>query len=163
MSIPRGMKPKPTALKLIDGNPGKRRLPNEPKPTVGELPGPPDFLSEDGRIEWERIAVELYRLGLLTTCDQNTLAAYCQAYGRWMQAERALARMAERDLQNSALLTQTSNGNVIQNPLVGIANKAASDMMRYASEFGLTPVARARLDVGPGEAPRSKFDGLFGT
>jgi len=52
-------------------------------------------------------------------------------------------------------LIKTSNGNAIQNPLVGTANKAAADMMRYAAEFGMTPSARTRIAA---EAPPESDD-----
>src|SRR5712671_6181729 len=47
------------------------------------------------------------------------IAAYCVAYGRWRTAEKALAAMASLDPVTSGLLIKTSNGNAIQNPLVG--------------------------------------------
>ena len=55
--------------------------------------------------------------------------------------------MAERDLATHGLMIRTSNGNAVQNPLVGAANKAMADMMRYAAEFGMTPSARTRIAV----------------
>jgi phage terminase small subunit len=56
----------------------------------------------------------------------------------------------------------TTNGNAIQNPLIGTANKAASDMVRYAAEFGMTPSARARISAQPPGGAGSKFHGLIG-
>jgi P27 family predicted phage terminase small subunit len=57
---------------------------------------------------------------------------------------------------------KTHDGNARRNPLVKIAADAAEDMVRYASEFGLTPVARSRLAVGVyGQPAPSKFDGLL--
>lgn len=145
----RGRKPKPTHLKLVAGNPGKRKLnPAEPIP-VRQLPNPPAELSDDAKVEWGRVSEELYRLGLLTGVDRAPLAAYCQAYGRWMQAERHIAAMAKNDQLTGGLLIRTTNGNAIQSPLVGIANKAMADMMRYAVEFGMTPSARARVSGMP--------------
>ncbi len=38
---------------------------------------------------------------------------------------------------------------------------AAEDMVRYAGEFGATPVARARIGAGVGAQPSGKFDGLI--
>jgi phage terminase small subunit len=35
-------------------------------------------------------------------------------------------------------------------------------MVRYASEFGLTPSARARLALNPQAPKKSRFDGLIG-
>ncbi|WP_210410482.1 phage terminase small subunit P27 family [Oceanicola sp. D3] len=125
-----------------------------------EVPEPPDHLNEDARAEWARIADELSALGILTRLDRGSLAAYCQAYGRWRQAEQALARMAERDATTDGLMIRTKSGNLIQNPLVGSANKAMADMMRYAAEFGLTPSARSRVEgLSPdaGWSPADEF------
>jgi P27 family predicted phage terminase small subunit len=116
----------------------------------------------DAKAEWRRISTGLYHLGLLTMVDENPLAAYCQAYARWVNAEEAIARMAERDLLTGGLMIKTSNGNAIQNPLVGTANRASSDMVRYASEFGFTPAARARIAAGIAAGGSSKFSGLIG-
>src|SRR4051812_32697332 len=57
-----GRKPTPAALKLIQGNPGKRPIRQEPQPERGDLPEPPEFLAEDAKAEWRRVAPELYRL-----------------------------------------------------------------------------------------------------
>ncbi len=158
----RGRKPRPTHLRVIEGNPGKRRLNTaEPQPTAVVLPEAPAWLNAVAKEEWARLSLELFRLRLLTTADTSTLAGYCQSYGRWVQAERAIARMAEKDQLTGGLMIKTSNGNAIQNPLVGTANTAMRDMLRFAAEFGLTPAARARLSLGA-EPPRSKFDGLVG-
>ena len=145
-----GRRPKPTYLKLVTGNPGKRPLnKNEPQPRR-RLPLPPAELYEDAKIEWRRVAGELHRLGLLTMLDRGALAAYCQAWGRWITAERALAEMAERDMLTHGLLIKTTSGNAIQNPLVGTANKAMTAMMRCAFEFGMTPSSRSRISSPQG-------------
>ena len=123
----RGRKPKPSHLKLVTGNPGKRAINTQEPVPERILPAPPPELTSEARGEWDRVAGELNRLGLLTGIDRAALAAYCQAYGRWSQAESAIARMAERDRLTGGLMIKTSNGNAIQNPLVGTANKAASD------------------------------------
>ena len=156
----RGRKPKPTHLKLVSGNAGRRPLNNaEPKHALS-IPTPPTELSGDAKMEWGRVAERLYRAGTLSDVDRAPLAAYCQAYGRWMQAERALMRLAEADKATGGLLIKTSNGNAIQNPLVGIANKAAADMVRYAAEFGMTPSARSRIKA-EGQTPGDEADQFF--
>jgi P27 family predicted phage terminase small subunit len=153
----RGRKPKPTHLKLVTGNPGKRRLnPAEPRPASAGVPAPPAELSDEAKTEWRRVARGLHRIGLLTGVDRAALAAYCQAWGRWRQAEHALAEMAMRDPLTRALMVRTKDGNLIQNPLVGIANKAMADMVRYAAEFGMTPSARSRIGAAPN--PNDKED-----
>ena len=143
----RGRKPKPTKLRVVGGNAGKRALnKKEPKPEA-HLPDPPDFLSEEALEEWQRVAAEMYDLGLLSKIDRAAFAAYCQAYGRWRQAEEALGKLAAKDKTASGLMIKTKNGNAIQNPLVGTANRAMADAMRLAAEFGMTPSSRSRIDT----------------
>jgi len=140
----RGPKPTPTNIKKLTANPGQRPLPrNEPKPR-SRRPKPPAHLNEDAAAEWARVADELDAIGILSGLDRAALGAYCQAYGRWAQAERALAKMSN---QADGLIIKTVSGNMIQNPLVGVANKAMSDMVRYAAEFGMTPSARSRVSA----------------
>jgi P27 family predicted phage terminase small subunit len=126
-------------------------------------PEPPPFLNTYAQDEWWMVAPPLHRLGLLTVVDVASLAAYCQAYGHWRTAEEALARMADRDEHMHGLPIKTVDGNARRNPLVKIASDAAEDMLRFANEFGLTPVARERLAAGgyAQPAPPSKFEGLL--
>lgn len=156
-----GLKPTPTHLKLVRGNPGKRALPKKGTeiPVVVEEISPPPFLSDDAKVEWGRMLQALVALKLVSSLDRAAFAAYCQAYGRWAQAERALATMRERDPNAAGLLVKTTGDNIIQNPLVGIANKAMADMVRYAAEFGMTPSARVRLNgSGGGGAQENPFN-----
>lgn len=157
----RGRKPVPTHLHLVRGNPSKKRLPKKEDeiPVVIEEITPPPFLSDDAKVEWGRMIGALVTLKLASQLDRAALAAYCQAYGRWAQAERALATMRERDPHSAGLLVKTTGENIVQNPLVGVANKAMGDMVRYAAEFGMTPSARARLTgAGAGGAPANPFE-----
>ncbi|WP_233866656.1 phage terminase small subunit P27 family [Paraburkholderia adhaesiva] len=144
----RGTRPKPTALKVITGNPGGRPLPErEPKPRTGVLRRP-RHLDANACAEWDRLVPELRVAGILTSIDVAVLAAYCMAYSRWIDAEEAIQRMKVRDQLTSALMIKTTNGNAIQNPLVGVANRAMLIMSRLASEFGMTPAARTRIEPG---------------
>src|SRR5205085_7950964 len=76
----RGRRPKPTRLKMLTGNPGKRPLnQDEPKPEAS-IPDCPPELSPAARQEWDRLAAELGALRMLTNLDRAALAAYCTAY-----------------------------------------------------------------------------------
>lgn len=141
----RGRKPKPTHLKLVTGNPGKRPLnTREPRRATGR-PMPPAHLTAEARTEWRRVIKLLHAVGAITTLDRAVLAVYCQAWARMVQAERALAAMAEQDPVTGALLVKTKSGNLIQNPLVGIANTAANIMNKACVEIGMTPSASTRI------------------
>lgn len=160
----RGRTPKPTHLKVIAGNPGKRPLnAQEAHPASGATPpDPPAHFTGEARAEWLRLAPELHRVGLLSNVDHNVLAAYCQCYARWRQAESALATMALSDPMSGALLIKTANGTLIQNPLVGTANKALASMLRFASEFGMTPASRSRIAADGGSNDEGPLQTLFG-
>jgi P27 family predicted phage terminase small subunit len=131
----KGRKPKPTVVKLVTGNPGRRPLnKREPKPKPG-LPTPPGHLMAEAKTEWRRVAKYLHAMGLLTALDRAAVAVYCQAYGRWVRAELALEAMAEKEPATQALLMKTKSGNLIQNPLVGVANKAMDMMLKRLFEM----------------------------
>jgi P27 family predicted phage terminase small subunit len=135
----RGRKPKPTAVKLAEGNPGKRRINGqEPKP-AGSLPDCPAHLSAEAKAEWDRIAANMNRIGLLTQVDRTTMAAYCQCYGRWVEAEQKLA-------ETPAILRMPS-GYIQQSPWLTISNKQLELMAKYMAELGLTPASRSRLAI----------------
>ena len=62
----RGRKPKPTALKKLEGNPGKRPLNElEPLPQVTMLRCP-NWLEPEAKKEWRRLAPVLIGAGILT-------------------------------------------------------------------------------------------------
>lgn len=133
----RGRKPKPTALRRAEGNPGRRGYnANEPVPPE-ELPDCPVHLNAAAEEEWHRLAEVLYRMGVLTTVDRAVLAAYCQSWGRWVEAEGKL--------KTTPMLLKTATGYVQQSPWLSIANKQLELMGRFMTELGLTPAARSRV------------------
>jgi len=76
----RGRKPKPTALKVLEGNPGKRPLnENEPVPPKGSIKCP-TWLLPEAKKEWKRLAPPLEAMGVLTIADISAFEGYCQAY-----------------------------------------------------------------------------------
>ncbi|WP_461319243.1 phage terminase small subunit P27 family [Bradyrhizobium barranii] len=135
----------------------------EPQPEIAaDVPEPPAFITGYAADEWWSAAPELYRLGLLTRIDVPALAAYCHAFGQWRMAAEALAKMQANDPIMNGMIIKTRYGDAATNPLVSIARKHAGDVIRYASEFGLTPVARTRLAAGGYvPPPPSKFEGLL--
>jgi len=135
----RGRRPKPTRLKLLSGNPGKRPLnKHEPRPDPA-VPDCPTELGPVARQEWDRLAGELEKLKILTSLDRAALAAYCGAYALWAEATEAI--------QKYGTMVKSPSGYPIQSPYVSIANRQAEIMMRIASEFGFTPASRSRIAV----------------
>jgi P27 family predicted phage terminase small subunit len=163
----RGRPKTPTNLVLLRGNPGKRPLPKgEPRPAASPaVPEPPDYLGEHAKEEWERVAGELYHLGLLTNIDLPLFEDYCQSDHYWRLAVEAMTRMAAGDPVAHSLIIKSRNGSAIQNPLFLSARQSANDFIRAGELFGMGPAARARIAAGIGgfgPRPPSKFDGLLG-
>jgi P27 family predicted phage terminase small subunit len=155
LKMTKGRKPEPTKLKILKGNPGHRKLPeNEPMPDFDIEIKPPEFLDEYALEEWNYIFEGLHAMGVICSVDRSALAAYCCSHSIW--------RKAIEELNKLGLTEQTTNGNLIQSPYVGIANKASSDMLRVAAEFGFTPSARARLGMDFSKKKKSMFEGLLG-
>ena len=112
----------------------------------------PTHLSKAAKKEWKRIAPELEKLGLLSHIDMAALAAYCQAYGRWVEAEKKLKEIGHP-------LYKSKNGTVTTSPWLWVANKALDQILKFASEFGMTPSARTRIHVEkPKEDEEVKLD-----
>ena len=136
----RGRKPKPTALKILEGNPGKRPLnENEPIPPKGSIKCP-TWLLPEAKKEWKRLAPSLEAMGVLTMADLTAFEGYCQAYARWKEAEEFIAQHGS--------IFQTPSGYVQQVPQVSIAQQNLKIMQSFCSDFGLTPATRARIIAG---------------
>ena len=123
---------KPTKLKLIEGNPGKRPLPeNEPKP-YPKAPDCPSDIDAGARDVWNRLGPKLERLGLLTETDGDLFSMLCQIRSRlvWIHGEidkkdeKRVSFLLKEERLYSALLRQ------------------------YATEFGLSPRGRVGLTAG---------------
>lgn len=139
----RGRKPKPTALKVLGGNPGKRPLnEKEPQPEK-EAPRCPSWLEPEAKKEWKRMAKTLETIGVLTQVDKAAFAGYCQAYARWKEAEEFLSK--------HGTIFKTPSGYIQQVPQVSIAQTYLKVMKDFCSEFGLTPAARTRIQVDSAE------------
>lgn len=139
---------------MLQGNAGKRALPeNEPKPKP-LAPDRPSWLTHEGRREWDRIAPELEKLGLLTVVDGAALAAYCQAYEIMVQAKRELrAHMREHKKTTITYVNKFGAANEVPHPAVKMFRDAAATMRSFLTEFGLTPASRVRLAVPQQEEP----------
>ena len=138
-----GRPPKPTMLKLLTGNPGKRPLKlDEFRPDV-KSPECPAHLATDAKNEWLRIAPLLEKHGLISEEDSAALALYCHAFGRWVEAERKIGEMRAKG--GDGLIVKAPSGYPIQNPYIAISNKAMEQCYVYLQMFGLSPSARTRV------------------
>ena len=137
-----GRKPKPTALKIIQGNPGRRPL-NRDDPTPGPLGKPPSLVKARAvaLAKWLELVSKECWGPVITLADADALEAYCLLYDRMSEAETKAAQFG--------MIIKAPSGFFVQSPWVGIANTCRRDMLKIASEFGGLPSSRSRLTVRP--------------
>ena len=151
----RGRKPKPTAIKVLEGNPGKRPLNGAEPAPAHKAPRCPSWLEAEAKREWKRMGRILEQMGLLTEMDMAAFAGYCQAYARWKEAEEFISQ--------HGTMVRTPNGYLQQVPQVSIAQTNMKIMLRFCEQFGLTPSARSRIIAGEGVVePADEMERLLG-
>ena len=148
-----GPPPKPTRLRVLEGNPSKRPLhTNEPMPRQG-APDKPDDLSPVASEEWDRIVPELDRLGILSPLDRTMLVVYCEAV--------AIHDAAMALVDETGILSRRGDrmkGAPVKNPALQIARDFAHTARQSGAAFGLTPGDRARMTLPSGAGARSLED-----
>lgn len=137
----RGRKPKPTELKLLDGNAGRRPInPDEPRPDpvdTGTLPPAPRRLGKTGRAEWRAQVEVLSGSRVLTVSDLTALEQLCAAVEELAQLRAWLQREMRRPLKTRAL-------DVVK-WLHSAIDRKSTLAVKYEAEFGLTPSSRTRV------------------
>ena len=122
-----GQKKKPLADKLLDGNPGKRKLTvidfSDTADLTGEaMPPPRDFLAARQKNGKELLAAEVYRAtwawlrerGCASLIPAQLLEQYAMAISRWIQCEEAIT-------EYGFLAKHPTTGNAIPSPYVAMS------------------------------------------
>src|SRR4029453_18636400 len=102
-----GRRPLPTHLKVLRGNPGKRRIhPSEPTPpavTAAFDTPPPELAGDDvAETEWRRVAPMLRACKLVTEAERPLLITLCQQWSRYLEAQQKI--------RESGMLVKTPAG-----------------------------------------------------
>ena len=144
-------RPKPTAIRKLEGNPGHRAL-NDAEPQYAGAPKPPADLSEAGQLEWDRIVEMLTAVGLATDAEQTILQMYVTAYETWVDATANMRRMG-------SVVKSPKSEFPMLNPYYPVVNKTFDQMKTCLTELGLTPAAKTKVtankpagEVNPWEA-----------
>ena len=152
----RGPKPQPTRLKVLRGNPGKRKL-NVREPLVSPaVPNPPDWLGREAVAKWDELCEMLGNLGILTHVDADVLTLYCRTWVRW--------KTAEQGIDTEGLVVTSPSGIKKRSPLAVIAKELSTELRALQAELGMTPSARTRVQTvsTPRQRPaKSKWAGIL--
>lgn len=159
-----GRRPKPTALKVIEGNLGRRPLnTNEPKPDP-VAPECPDWLHKHAKELWAWVVPQLEQMGVIGRCDLTLLVALCQSWARWREAEAIVdlegvtyrpfvvldggGNVVEPDDPGARKAVQT----VKEHPAMKVIARERAACVKASIDLGLSPTVRARLiSATPGQ------------
>ena len=126
---------KPTALRLLSGNPGKRPIPAA-EPTYEPCDTTmPDWLTGEAAALWDKLAAALHVNGMLTHASKDTLAAYCSVLGAFIDGRRAGGEIDIKLLQQIRMM---------------------------AREFGFTPSSQASVSAPAKQDPKDDKARFFG-
>jgi P27 family predicted phage terminase small subunit len=140
----RGRKPKPVELRDAEGNLSRRPLPAPILKNVPLTEEPPATLGPEGAELWRELVGRLGSSGALDVIDRTALTAMCLQWD--------IANDARRVREAQGLFSPGSSGQLAQHPAVAIERNAHLMMLRYAAEYGATPVARTRIATVNAEA-----------
>lgn len=126
-----GRKRKPNEIRILEGNPGHRPIPESPQSAPADIE-PPGYLHGPGLDEWNKKAPELSRLGILTVLNKTLLAMYCEMYGQWEQ----LVDTGEFDK----------------------ANRLVKELRMLSNEFGMSPASISKMPIKPDESDGGDWD-----
>jgi P27 family predicted phage terminase small subunit len=136
----RGRKPKPKAqLRLVGTYRADRHHSPDPPATTAECP---EWLNEPAKAYWPRITVMLAAMHLDSSHYAPSIALLCDAVADFTRFSDMAA--------NAEPVIVTDKGNRVQNPIIGIKNKAWERVLKSLREFGMSPSALRSISIPEG-------------
>ncbi len=170
---------KPTHLKLVTGNAGKRPLPeNEPQLPAG-APPIPAHLTPRGRAAWRRFMKLLDDMGVMTRADGPAAERMCECYGEILAARESYERpmMSQRRNPETGEIVETQiaaggeptyvsygkDGAMLRSrPELALMAELDRRFLSYLCQFGMTPAARGKVSVTGGKKKADPAAAYFG-
>jgi P27 family predicted phage terminase small subunit len=101
----------------------------------------PKGMDERARAVWRHVLREMGATGVVTAADAHVLRCYSEAVARYERAAELYA--AASPLVND-------RGHLAKNPLHQVVRDNADQVRLLARDLGLSPAARANLQLQPG-------------
>jgi len=139
-----GRKPTPPKLKLLRGNPGKRKL-LDVVALPSTKPDCPAFLNAVAKAMWRKLVKWLEAAGSLQRSDANVMAMYCSAWADWVEANAELAAAGK--------VVKSKTGVPMHNPWRSVERDAKRELTKLGAKLGLSPIDRKQLGVSGDKAP----------
>jgi P27 family predicted phage terminase small subunit len=138
----------PTAIKVLQGNPGKRKSDltsgiNLPP----SMPEPPPHLSKEAKAIFLETAQLLFDLGTMSKCDVAGLELY--------SCNMVIFRTAHGDIASNGYFLTSPTGRFYANPAVKVVRDYQALIMKFLGESGLTAAARSRINIPAKTDPKA--------
>lgn len=139
MSTP-GRKPKPTAQRKLQGNPGKRALPADEPRLEPHRPRKPRGLNDKQPAAakfYDAYAAVLEEAGITTQADEPAFRLMAMHYAFAIEAGATLAR--------EGLMDEDERGLSRKHPMAQVWRDNSTMALKYMEQFGMTPSSRTRV------------------
>lgn len=87
---------------------------------------------------WNEVGPQLEEAGLISLLDQAAFAAHCDSYGKFEEITKKLKRLED-------MVDHTPQNYAVQSVYFQIRNKLWDQVMKSASEFGLSPAGASKV------------------
>ena len=115
----------------------------------------PDWLDETATVEWTRVVPLLKQNTPISDLDTSLIASHCALYSTVVRMTKAINKYGE--------VIETDTGHKKQSPYFMARDKAIKEMKSVDTQLGLTPQARARLEIHKAitEEPQDEFEEML--
>jgi len=104
---------------------------------------PPDYLPEEAKQEWYRLAVGLNASGRLCDDDKSLFASYCSMFAEIL----LLNTLLENQGLEVSVTDKNGQTSYKPNPFLRERREAIKLHMTLSAQFGLSPSSRSRISV----------------
>lgn len=149
-----GNRPKPTRLKLLEGNPGRRKINTLEPVAKSEIPRMPAWLKTFpvAKKEWKRESELLFKMGILSNAESGILAMRCylasqiQELVLSIQIEGRVITITDFNSKGEEIsVTKKTNPKCLQ------LQNIITEYRHHGSLLGLDQVSRTRMKADPPE------------
>jgi P27 family predicted phage terminase small subunit len=136
-----GRRAQSTAVRLLRGNPGKRR-PNPAEPMPAAAPSSWDAVPPEiegipaAAAEWARVVPILRACGLISTVERPLLLAVCRTWATYLDASAKVHELGAVTVER---------GVPTVSAWVKVADSALTQLRHLWASVGLTPSSRAGM------------------
>ena len=154
----RGRKPKPTALKLLNGNAGKRKLNMQEPQFESGIPNKPKWFDTYASEEWDRLTSDLNGQRVFTKKDLGILVSVCIVYEQMRETLSIIKKLG----RSYTVEDMGGNKHYKARPECVRFETAQKEYRTLLAEIGFSPTSRSKVQTVP-EPPTPKGTARFFT